>query len=203
MKVDQKILSRLNELIDFGNKVLSTKRSAPRGVIGDSRVDTQLANQWMTSVQNLLIRVFGPDSEYYKGFVKQVEKHPTYSPIYRAYGVLLAAKDDYEHEGLFEIRKLVEAEMFDDFLEQAEHLLSSGYFQPAAVLAGAVLEDALRKLCKRQNIDLDERPKLDRMNAELGKVGAYNKFAQKRITALADLRNSAAHGKWEIGRAHV
>lgn len=33
------------------------------------------------------------------------------------------------------------------------------------------------------------------MNADLAKAGVYNKLQQKRITALADIRNSAAHGK--------
>jgi hypothetical protein len=34
------------------------------------------------------------------------------------------------------------------------------------------------------------------MNAELAKAGVYNLLTQKKITALADLRNKAAHGKW-------
>lgn len=37
--------------------------------------------------------------------------------------------------------------------------------------------------------------KLEKMNADLVKAGAYNGLAQKRITALAAIRNSAAHGK--------
>ena len=35
------------------------------------------------------------------------------------------------------------------------------------------------------------------MNAELGKAGVYTKLVQKRVTALADLRNKAAHGQWD------
>jgi hypothetical protein len=53
----------------------------------------------------------------------------------------------------------------------------------AAVIAGTVLETALRQLC------------LDRMNADLAKAGVYNSLMQKRITALAAIRNRAAHGK--------
>jgi hypothetical protein len=34
------------------------------------------------------------------------------------------------------------------------------------------------------------------MNVELAKAGIYNALWQKKITALADLRNKAAHGKW-------
>jgi hypothetical protein len=33
------------------------------------------------------------------------------------------------------------------------------------------------------------------MNSELTKAGAYNLLVQKRITALADIRNNAAHGR--------
>ena len=34
------------------------------------------------------------------------------------------------------------------------------------------------------------------MNVELAKTGIYNKLVQKKVTALADLRNKAAHGEW-------
>ena len=40
------------------------------------------------------------------------------------------------------------------------------------------------------------KPKLGTMNAGLAKQGVYNKLTQKRITALADIRNKAAHGEW-------
>ncbi len=55
----------------------------------------------------------------------------------------------------------------------------------------------MRKLCARQEIELSPRPKLDTMNAALAKSGAYNKLTQKRVTALADIRNRAAHAEWD------
>jgi hypothetical protein len=36
--------------------------------------------------------------------------------------------------------------------------------------------------------------KLDRMNAELAKIGAYNTMVQKQVVWLADIGNKAAHG---------
>jgi Domain of unknown function (DUF4145) len=83
-------------------------------------------------------------------------------------------------------------EIFDSELEQAVGLLSSGYSTASAVVAGAVLETALRELCKKNNLPLG---KLDRMNADLAKQGVYNANMAKRITALAGIRNSAVHGK--------
>ena len=62
----------------------------------------------------------------------------------------------------------------------------------AAVIARTVLETTLRQMCQDHNI---QPGKLDKMNSDLTKAGAYNSLVQKRITALAAVRNSAAHGK--------
>jgi hypothetical protein len=108
--------------------------------------------------------------------------------------VFLAAKEDFEGGYLNSLRNLVQAEVFTSELEQAEELLKSGYATAAAVIAGVVLETTLRDLCTARGIP---HGKLDKMNADLAKDGAYNTTQQKRITALAGIRNSAAHGKPE------
>ena len=109
-------------------------------------------------------------------------------------GILSAVKNDYENGYLLSMRTLIEAEVFDSELEQANELLSNNYYVASAVIAGVVLETTLRTLCDKESI---EHGKLDKMNAELAKKGIYNKLQQKKITALADIRNSAAHGKIE------
>jgi hypothetical protein len=128
---------------------------------------------------------------------RQYINYPKYPNVQQAFGILRAARDDIEAGALFEVKTLVTAEVFDEFLEQGRALLASGYFAPAAVVIGAVLEDGLRKLCAKAAISLPEKPKLDSMNAALAKKGVYNVLGQKKITALADIRNSAAHGKWD------
>ncbi len=67
---------------------------------------------------------------------------------------------------------------------------------PAAVVAGSVLEDGLRKLRARARGTLSAKPKLDTINVDLAKAGTYTALVPKQVTALADLRNKAAHGKW-------
>jgi len=196
MNIDAKVVSRLDELIVTGEQVLATKRAPGRNGFGDSYVDSRMAFQWATSVQNLLVRVFGSDSEHYKNFTHQVEQHLTYSPTYRAQGILKSAQDDYVKGFVFDMRRLVEAEVLDDLLDQAQQLLESGYYAPAAVVAGCVLEDGLRKLCERSSIELTATPKLDSMNSSLAKAGVFSKLVQKRVTAFADVRNMAAHGEW-------
>ena len=199
-KLDQRILNRIRELIQLGEKVQQTQHEVYYGglrVAGYVGVDPELANQWGTSCLNLLNRVFGPQSVHYKHFETLFPELYLYSRASQALGTLKAAANDYEQEFLFDTRTLIEAEVFDDFLEQSRHLLDSNYYQPAAVVIGSVLEDGLRKLCAKQEIELSAKPKLDTMNAALAKTGTYSKLTQKRITALADIRNKAAHGEWD------
>ena len=195
MAVDQRILERLDELIAMGERVKSTCQRSSSSLLYYT-LDYELAYQWVTSCLSLLRRVFGTDSDHYIQFEKQL---PDLGPqiINIASGILKAAKDDYKEGFLFDVRVLIQAEVFDDFLDQAEYLLDAGYYQPAAVVAGAVLEDGLRKLCQRNNISIPQNPKLDSMNSELAKAGVYNKLQQKQITAIADIRNNAAHGQWD------
>lgn len=110
-------------------------------------------------------------------------------------GILQAAYDDLKLGLLEDTKTLITAEVFSDFIEQAEYLLKEGYRLPAAVLVRAVIEDGMRTLCNKYGISLPGRPKLDWMNSELTKAGVYNKNIQKQVTAWAGIGNSAAHGK--------
>lgn len=114
-------------------------------------------------------------------------------------------RDDFDGGHLANIRGLVRAEVFVELIDQAQHLLDEGYYQPSAVVVGAVLEDHLRKLCaKHPAITLPSKPKLDAMNADLARAGEYGVLVQKQVTVWADVRNKAAHGKWnEFARADV
>lgn len=153
--------------------------------------------EWSVKARNLLSKVCGQDSEHYRSFVEN-EKTRSYDLyidiLMRIRAVFLAAKEDYEGGYLSSVRTLVQAEVFDSELEQARALFNGGYVVAAAVISGVVLETTLRELCDRKQIP---HGKLDKMNADLAKAGVYNKLVQKRITALADIRNSAAHGKSE------
>lgn len=198
MNADEKILQRLQQLIDRGLEIKNTKKSPPSNFIGfDATVDSEAANQWHASAKSILGKAFGRNSEHYSLFEACFEKGVTYSPCVRGIGILKAAQEDFEHGYIQDVKNLVAAEMFSDLLDQASELLDAGYIGPAAVVAGAVLEDNLRKLCVGQSIELPDKPKLDYMNSQLAKEKVYNRLTQKRLTAIADIRNSAAHGKWD------
>jgi hypothetical protein len=200
MKVDQKIIDRFDELIERGNEVNASFKVTKEHGGRTYSTDKVLCGEWGSSGLSLLGTVFGVDSHFYKDFNVAFKKFAqTYEPnphVLFAKGVLRSAKDVYENGHANKLRKLIEAEIFDDLLEQAQHLLDEGYFIPAGVLTGCVLEDSLRKLCVKHNVTIGPKLKLDAMNTDLVKVGAYTVLTQKKITWLAGMRNDAAHGKW-------
>ncbi len=166
--------------------------------LGDyTEMDDESALTWKVKAKNLLVATCGKESQHYLEFI-EAEKLNSYEsssdPFKRMKSVFIAAMDDYKGGYLTSIKNLIQADVFDSELEQAEELLSSGYKLASAVISGVVLETALRDLCSRESLPIG---KLDKMNADLAKAGIYNKLQQKRITALADIRNSAAHGKPE------
>src|SRR5260370_4051184 len=93
----------------------------------------------------------------------------------------------------------------------ADHLLCEGYKDPAAVIAGGVLEEHLRKLCQKHTLPINtitpqgnHPKKASLMNDDLARADVYSKLEQKNITAWLDLRNNAAHGKYaEYDAKHV
>lgn len=105
--------------------------------------------------------------------------------------MLTALRSVYASECLQSSRELVHAELFADFQEMADHLSEQGYKDSAAVNAGVVLEEHLRKLCDSHAVPTtftdragNARPKrLDTMSAELAKASDYGKIEQQSVTA--------------------
>lgn len=114
-------------------------------------------------------------------------------------GNLRALRTAYEAGYLATVTELVHAELFVDFLEMADYLLSEGYKDPAAIIGGSVLEEHLRQLSVKHGISVTtggKPKKSDLLNAELASAGVYTKLDQKSVTTWLDLRNKAAHGKF-------
>lgn len=116
-------------------------------------------------------------------------------------GALRALRADYESGYAVSVDELAHAAVFGDFVDMAQELLSKGYKDAAAVIAGSVLEGHLRQLAAKSGvatIDPSGRPlRADRLNADLVKAGAYGTLEQKQVTAWLGLRNHAAHGEYE------
>ena len=103
---------------------------------------------------------------------------------------------------------MVDADLFTDILEQAEYLLSKGFVEASAVVAGVALESHLRKLAEKNSIPITKDDgsymNADSLNGELRKKGVIDKGLNQHITSWLGLRNKAAHpGKEKINEGLI
>lgn len=194
----KKFSARYDQLAQEAISIESSKKREYSEFTGSYySVDRERVDEWRVKAKSLVSKTCGDESEHIKSF-REAEKPQSYEDdldyLKRLRSVFMAAKDDFQGGYLSSVKDLVQAELFESELEQATALLETGYKGPAAVVAGVVLETSLKELCSKHGIS---HAKLDKMNADLTKAGVYSGLQQKRITALADIRNKGAHGDWE------
>lgn len=195
-QTEQKILERIEQLIQKGIQTKSHYVPSPPNVIGGGHIDYSVFNEWKNSAENIIVRVAGEDSHYYKNFIEKV-KNAWPEHVENGVGILKALKDDVESGFLVDVRELVVAEVFTDFLDMAKHLLDADYKDPSASLVGAVLEDGLRKMCGKNGIQVKGSDDIAALNTKLADKGVYNRLVQKQIQAWKAIRDSADHGKFK------
>lgn len=203
----EKLRTRLDEMIERGNKILATRKP---GDLGPEHLGDQVGyEEWRISAKTVLSSL-SPGGHHEEEF-QSIDDAPFSiglgyaDKLERQLAILRSLREDFDGGFLSDVQNAVRAEVFADFMEQAEYLSDQGFWQPVPVIVGAVLEDHLRKLCtKYPSITLPQRPKLDWMNAELAKAGEYGVLEQKQVTVWADIRNKAAHAKWtDYQKEHV
>ena len=199
MKLEE-LIKRTEELLSLGQKVLQSTHMYSSS--GSEYVDSGLFRQFRVASLSFFKNTFSIEHPYFKEFDKFIRSADP-SDTKTGIGILKAVIDEFKGGWVFTVKGLVSAEIFSDFLEMSNYLLSEGYKDPAAVLIGSVLEEHLRQLCNKNGIPVeivkDSKPvpkKADSLNSELAASNIYNKLDQKQVTAWFDLRNKAAHGKY-------
>ena len=200
----EKLLNRLEQVENLGRAALATTRSSE---FGGRYVVSGKADGFKAASLSFIERVYGKDHSYYESFNISTKSAGDYYPsnIESGLEILSSIRQEIEGDWLFTFKGLVAAELFADFLEMADHLLTQGYKDPAAVIIGSVLEEHLRQLCSANAIDIEFEnnegilipKKADRLNSDLAKEDVYSKLDQKAVTMWLDLRNKAAHGKYD------
>ncbi|WP_208622553.1 DUF4145 domain-containing protein [Sphingomonas faeni] len=185
---------RFADLTEQLAAVEATKAYSDSGYTRGYRVDSEAYTNWKTKARHLLATACGQNSVHFKDFVDKEQGggySTSHEDLLQVRAVFNAAKEDFDGGYLNSVRSMVQAEVFSTELDQANELMKGGYIVAAAVIAGVVLETTMRRLCEDAGI---EPGSLNKMNADLTKAGIYNLLVNKRITALADIRNNAAHG---------
>jgi hypothetical protein len=111
---------------------------------------------------NLVRRACGEESDHYcelKRLAETKESSNNSSYFAHCLGIVEAAQRDFERGLLFDMKRLISAEVLGDFIDQAQQLLEAGYHVPAASLCGAVLEDTLRNSARSIRFSHRYRPR--------------------------------------------
>ncbi len=215
-----KTLARFDSLIAEGRNILtsaqdvapSTRRNRITGEVfqigqGYKKVDTERFIEWRTKAATLLALVV-PKGHVHRQAVEDLTKlQESHQLLQQSVSLLRGVRDDLDKGFLDDMAGAIEAEIASDYMGQAEELLAEGQrgkfdHVPAAVLAGAVLEKALRTLCIQQQPPIPlKTPKGDSKTLgplvdDLKKAGVFNEAKAKQLRAWAAIRNLAAHGEF-------
>jgi hypothetical protein len=186
-------------IADQFQNVLAKGRALNNRRIVRSNRDDQIENEpfleWHSQSLTLLLTVFGPDHPFTKNFeagtMQKGYPQPFLRFVQKGMGVLVGAEENFLRGWNRQYREILHAEVFDDILEMADHLLTEGgYVDAAAVLAGGALEGHLRSLSQKHNVPIG---KASAMNEELWKKGIYTKPTWRMVQGWYDLRSDAAH----------
>jgi hypothetical protein len=202
-KVIDQFLEQLNSIISEYDELKGHSKYDDLSDLGDT-----VAYSLMTRSRAAVERTTGKESVYSQQIeeILEIERKYThdFNKLQMILGVVQSLKTDVESGYLESISELLHSEVFADFLEMGDYLLSEGYKDAAAVIAGGTLEAHLRQLCSKHGIDTEittargvQPKKADQMNSDLTKKHVITKLDQKNVTAWLDLRNKAAHGKYE------
>ena len=199
MKSDR-LTERAEALVSRGEALVATRHAPPPNVSGPDRVTQDTFYEWRAASLSFLQLVFGEQHPHTRMFAEKVTTYYYYNSL-QGLGILKAAHEELAEGFVGQLRELLAAEIFTDFLDMATHLLESGYKDAAASLGGAVLEDGLRRIAAAREVTVKSSDDLGSLNRRLADAQVYNRLTQKRVHAWNDLRNNADHGKFDEYKA--
>ena len=99
---------------------------------------------------------------------------------------------------LFDIRQIVQADLFDSELEAAKALLKNGFLRAAGVVAGVVVEKHLSDVCNNHLLKTrKKRPTIADYNEMLKRADVIDVPQWRFIQLLGDIRNRCGHKRDE------
>lgn len=124
----------------------------------------------------------------------KVDKFAAVPQFRQQLNILNSAKRRFE-SSLFDIKKLLQADLFDSELEVAEELNKKGFIRAAGAVAGVVLERHLVQVCDSHSLTSGKNPGISDLNDTLKKSDIIEIPQWRFVQHLADLRNLCDHKK--------
>lgn len=109
---------------------------------------------------------------------------------------IVASAEARFESSLFDIRQLLQADLFDSEIDAANHLLKNKFARAAGALGGVVLEKHLGEVCSSHNVALKKKdPTISDLNDALKAAGVIDMAQWRFVQHLGDIRNLCDHSK--------
>ena len=226
--LDPKIRLRFDELIEEGNALCSASVEGRENRYTAWSIRALAFLKWFFnhvpgSSDNDLLHLFELNQTYpisaLSGFGSAMSTfewiHRLNPLVQQKITVLRSLRDSYVNGDYDNLEARITSHVLTSLMDQAEALLGEGIdgqfdHVPAAVLCGAVLEDALRRLCLMQSTPIEivkqngQKKTMEPLIQDLQKGKLFNQGIAADLRAWARIRNYAAHGEFnEFSRDQV
>lgn len=126
---------------------------------------------------------------------KKVEPRAAIPRFQSQLNILKSARGRFE-SSLYDIKSIVQADIFDSELDSATELNKKGFVRGAGAIAGVVLEKHLSQVCNNHNVKIAKKePSINDYNQELKNSNFIETHDWRYIQHLGDLRNLCDHDK--------
>lgn len=127
------------------------------------------------------------------GYQVIVDQKAAQTPMQQQCAIVDAALSRFE-SSLFDIRGVVQADLFDNELDAADELNKRGFVRGAGAIAGVVLEGHLATVCKNHSISMTKKkPTLVDFYEALKSADVIDLPTWRFIQHLGDIRNQCDH----------
>jgi len=158
--------------------------------------DTVSFESIYTETISLIAAIYGKGSPHYQRVIHFYSEGHLHA-LEQTEGLLIGTKKNLESGLIDDLKSKVLIDIKTDFLETANNLLNEGEKDPAAVLSCIVLEDSLKRLAIKSNIEKAKNKELSVVAGLLFRAGIIEKSTNQLIQSFKNLRNAALHAQWE------
>jgi len=110
-------------------------------------------------------------------------------------GILNSAIKKF-NSSLFEIKQILQTDLFDSEIQMAEELRRKGFLRAAGVICGVIIEKHLQEVCNNHKIIIKKKnPTIGDFNDKLKESDVIDVPSWRKIQRLGDIRTLCSHKK--------